>query len=411
MSPLLADVSTAFLNSPMSEDEVQILVPAMDDQGSVIEGKYWLLRRKVYGLADAPRAWYTTLRDKLLSLGWTQLVEDPCVFIKSVDGNMQILNCYVDDIFAAGKGVQSSLAKTGYDLSKAKPFVDDIYLGITPSRTSRGFRLSTVDYITKRLKLPTWSGPIPKSPLPANIHDPATDTDNVTNPYLVTAFRGYVGQIGWLSHVCRIDLAYAFHYLSRFMSHPTKRSLAMAVRCLHYVYNTYTYGIHVPCPQESDVLAMFADASHNPVYESRRSQSGYVIGIMRPTQSPKFKDFYPIFWRSATQHKLQKSSMSAEFYSMRDGLAHLEHITRLLVELGHKLPKLVLIDAKDLSDGLKSDNNPKDPDLIPYLRSIRTQLAESNTTVVKIPREYMLADDLTGPRSQSQVAQLLLDTM
>jgi len=55
---VIADFSAAFLNTPVEKSEVQVLVPAMTDEGQVIKGKYWCLKSKVYGLRDAPCGWY-----------------------------------------------------------------------------------------------------------------------------------------------------------------------------------------------------------------------------------------------------------------------------------------------------------------------------------------------------------------
>ena len=72
-------------------------VPGLD-QGAVVE-----LLKPVYGLADAPKAWYDTLCAALCELGCKQSELDPCVFHYHRGGKaMGILAFHVDDILFGG---------------------------------------------------------------------------------------------------------------------------------------------------------------------------------------------------------------------------------------------------------------------------------------------------------------------
>ena len=61
------------------------------------------LTGSVYGLRNAPRAWYQRVRKDLKALGWGINQLDPCVFVK-YDGNelVGIIGVYVDDFIIAG---------------------------------------------------------------------------------------------------------------------------------------------------------------------------------------------------------------------------------------------------------------------------------------------------------------------
>ena len=62
------------------------------------------LTGSVYGLRNAPRAWYHRVRNDLEALGWRVHQLDQCVFLK-YDGDELIGVCgvYVDDFIIAGK--------------------------------------------------------------------------------------------------------------------------------------------------------------------------------------------------------------------------------------------------------------------------------------------------------------------
>ena len=66
------DISAAFLQGSGIEREVYVL-PAPE----FYNGKIWKLKKTVYGLNDAARAWYIRVRDELLKLGMEVSSLDP----------------------------------------------------------------------------------------------------------------------------------------------------------------------------------------------------------------------------------------------------------------------------------------------------------------------------------------------
>jgi len=140
-----------------------------------------------------------------------------------------------------------------------------------------------------------------------------------------------------------------------------------------------------------------------------KSVSGYMIGIMRDSAAKcrTEKSFFPIHWKTISQQTQQNSSMASELTSMKHCLAQMLHIARFLKELGHELPKCFFIDAKDVIDGLRSENKPKDLFLMPDLDFIRTHMMTNEVTMAHIPREFQIADELTAPRSCSMISGLV----
>src|SRR6476469_292190 len=60
------------------------------------------LKRAIYGLRQAPRAWYLRLKEEMERLGWTVSGADPALFIRREDGGVFYALVYVDDILMAG---------------------------------------------------------------------------------------------------------------------------------------------------------------------------------------------------------------------------------------------------------------------------------------------------------------------
>ena len=61
------------------------------------------LKKALYGLNQAPRAWYGRIDSFLTSLGFTKSKADPKLYMKVVDDGPVILLLYVDDLFMTGK--------------------------------------------------------------------------------------------------------------------------------------------------------------------------------------------------------------------------------------------------------------------------------------------------------------------
>jgi hypothetical protein len=79
----------------MIEEEVYIEQP----QSFVIHGKeshVCRLKKALYKLKQAPRAWYSQIDGNLMSLGFTESDADPNLYYKVVDSDPVILLLYVE---------------------------------------------------------------------------------------------------------------------------------------------------------------------------------------------------------------------------------------------------------------------------------------------------------------------------
>jgi hypothetical protein len=63
-------------------------------EGFHVLGKYISLNKALYSLARAPRFWFKNLSSILLSIGFRQIPDTPCLFISRVI----IVFFYIDDI-------------------------------------------------------------------------------------------------------------------------------------------------------------------------------------------------------------------------------------------------------------------------------------------------------------------------
>ena len=56
------------------------------------------LKKSIYVLKQAPRAWYAKMANFLLSLGFVRCKSDPNVYLQHIGNVLQVIVLYVDDI-------------------------------------------------------------------------------------------------------------------------------------------------------------------------------------------------------------------------------------------------------------------------------------------------------------------------
>ena len=90
------DVKNAFLNGYINEEVYVKQPPSFEDDKE--PDHVYKLKKVLYGLKHAPRAWHERLRDFLLSKGFMMGKVDTTLFIKKIGKDLFVLQIYVDDI-------------------------------------------------------------------------------------------------------------------------------------------------------------------------------------------------------------------------------------------------------------------------------------------------------------------------
>ncbi|CAC5386684.1 unnamed protein product [Mytilus coruscus] len=93
------DIITAFLKGEKMQRKVHLRPP----KEANANGKIWLLKKCVYGLADASLKWYEKVKKTLNECGGTESKIDPAVFYwHDSNGLVRVLAVHVDDFLWAG---------------------------------------------------------------------------------------------------------------------------------------------------------------------------------------------------------------------------------------------------------------------------------------------------------------------
>ncbi|GJS37613.1 putative ribonuclease H-like domain-containing protein [Tanacetum coccineum] len=90
------DVKSAFLYGTIEEEVYVCQPPGFEDPR--FPDKVYKVEKALYGLHQAPRAWYETLSTYLLENGFKRGTIDKTLFIKKDKGDILLVQVYVDDI-------------------------------------------------------------------------------------------------------------------------------------------------------------------------------------------------------------------------------------------------------------------------------------------------------------------------
>ncbi|GJW97453.1 putative ribonuclease H-like domain-containing protein [Tanacetum coccineum] len=93
---LVMDVKSAFLYGTIKEEVYVCQPPGFEDPQ--FPDKVNKVEKALYGLHQAPRAWYETLSTYLLESRFTRDTIDKTLFIKKYKGDILLVQVYVDDI-------------------------------------------------------------------------------------------------------------------------------------------------------------------------------------------------------------------------------------------------------------------------------------------------------------------------
>ncbi|MBW0582987.1 hypothetical protein O181_122702, partial [Austropuccinia psidii MF-1] len=145
----LIDVKSAFLNAPLTET-VYLSIP----QGLDIDRRRYCLRLKkaIYGLKQAPLAWYNRLKDWLHSVGFNTCKLDPCVFHRKNPDALWIY-VHVDDMAIFGSNVQQFKKEINNEFSIKDVGPADLLLGVKIHQLDNCITLDQQHFVDSLLDL------------------------------------------------------------------------------------------------------------------------------------------------------------------------------------------------------------------------------------------------------------------
>ena len=281
----VGDVRDAYLNSPLSEENVLTeLPPGATPTRSAPPGMKVLARQvKAHpGLRQAGRAWFKTISAKLIERGYVQSAVAPCIFNKDMDdGGYLSLGIFVDDLVGLNATSDPhafrSLADSLRDSFEVEVTHLEKFLGAQFDITDAGIRMHLSLYVTGML---TRFGMDICTPLnnPELQRGDAVELPDET-PLMKSELKHYQEQVGALMYVtttCRPDIAHAVGMLARHMSAPRVCDTHVVTRLFRYLKGATDLGILFRFAMDADFPGLVAhcDADWAGDENSRRSTGG-----------------------------------------------------------------------------------------------------------------------------------------
>ncbi|RVW54772.1 Retrovirus-related Pol polyprotein from transposon RE1 [Vitis vinifera] len=265
------DVKNAFLNGILHETVYMEQPPGYVDPRHPLH--VCKLKKALYDLKQAPRAWFQRFSSFLLKLGFFCSRAYTSLFVFTMKDDLIYLLLYVDDIILTGNN--PTLINRFISQLHSEFAVKDLgplsyFLGLEVSYIPDGFFLSQVKYATDILARAQLldSKPVP-TPMIVSQRLSSEGTP-FADP---TLYRSLVGALQYLTITCP-DLAHSVNSVSQFLHAPTEVHFQAVKRILRYVQGTLHFGLKFTSCSSMGLVA-YSDEDWAGCPDTRRSTSGY----------------------------------------------------------------------------------------------------------------------------------------
>ena len=376
------DIKTAFLQGKKFDRDVFLMPPR---EARVKEGKIWKLNKCVYGLTDASRVWYLTVREELVKLGMKPSKHDEAIFTREDDNLIGIVSTHVDDFCWAGsKRFEEEVINPIRKIFKVKSEDKHCfkYLGLHLSQENDKIRIRQDQYV-QDMKLITVQR--------------KCDPSELMNEAEISQCRSALGKLNWLATQTRPDLSFQ---VSELTSALRNRQISVMHDINKAIRKAKKEPSQLVIPCMSDIskckLITYSDASFANV-DSVKSQGGYIVYLSDGKRS------FPLAWQSQKVKRVVKSTQAAETLAMVDAAEASIYYQSFLLELiginsngKFKLPIYCKTDNASLHGSVHSNTQILDKRLRIETAILREMLARGDLASVSwVPTKSQYADALT----------------
>ena len=396
------DVKTAFLQADVRGPDEKTIAIKPPREANEAPGTVWLLRKSLYGLRSAPKAWWKTLTSALVKeFGFHQCAFDQACFTVIRDGkSIGVLVLHVDDMLVAGnieflKILEKLQLRFKFGSIRRGKF---IHVGVEFASHSDGsITLSQKTYIESLKEVPMAS-------------QRKTEVDSPLTPSETHELRRLIGGMLWVSGMTRADIAADMCVLSTKLTNPTVADILRANKTLRYLKGSSEHAMTIR-PMEGKIsVTAFADSAFQNL-DRQGSQGGQMIGLT----SEGSNQFVTVSWKSARIKRVVRSTFSAELLSQSNSFDTASWIRELYDEMRSGKRKSMEGPRSELH--MKTDCQS----LVDSTRSLRIQVTERRlsaevwalrealeakeiTSLEHVPTEAMIADGLTKIQPKLRVA-------
>ncbi|GJR02742.1 putative ribonuclease H-like domain-containing protein [Tanacetum coccineum] len=265
------DVKSAFLYGKIDEEVYVSQPPGFLDPK--YPQKVYKVVKALYGLHQAPRAWYATLSTFLLKNGYRRGTIDKTLFIKKDKHDIILVQVYVDDIiFGSTKKSWcdefEALMKSRFQMSSMGELT--FFLGLQVKQKEDGIFISQDKYVAEILKKFDFAN-VKTASTPIETQKPLVKDEEVSDVD-VQLYRSMIGSLMYLT-ASRPDIMFAVCACSRFQVTLKSYHLSAVKRIFRYLKGKPKLGLWYPKVSSFD-LESYSESDYAGANLDRKSTTG-----------------------------------------------------------------------------------------------------------------------------------------
>ncbi|XP_057302644.1 uncharacterized protein LOC130636814 [Hydractinia symbiolongicarpus] len=382
------DVKSAFLQGHTIDRDVYVTPPK---EANVPDGFTWKLVKVIYGLNDAPRNWYFSVRQTLLKLKAEQSTVDKALFYwKDTDNNLcGIFIMHVDDFVLAGNkifeaSIMSQLIKT-YKVGKIEE-TNFKYIGINISQDGGNITMDQKQYVECIQEIQI-------------SNKRSTRKRDELNDDVLHELRSAIGQLNWIATQTRPDLAFDVLELNVSIKNGRVEHLLVANKVIKKMKATNNVCLIFPNMPKYELwkLVVFSDASYANLPDGVSSAGGSIVIVVAEDGK-----CFPISWCSKKIKRVVKSTIAAEALSLVNGIDNAYYIGCLMSQIlfsqrtnENCIPITAYIDNKSLYENIHATTLVSEKRLRIDIAAIQQMVNEGKVSVRWVPASLQLSDGMT----------------
>jgi hypothetical protein len=290
--------------------------------------------KALYGLHQAPRAWYETLAFYLLENGFQRGKIDPTLFIKRTKKDILLVQIYVDDIIFGSTNQElcvefEKLMHNKFEMSSMGELT--FFLGLQVKQSNEGIFISQDKYVAEILRKFGFAdskvASTPMDPEKGLLKDAEGEDVDVHN------YRSMIGSLMYLTS-SRPDIMFPVCVCARFQVNPKVSHLTAVKRIFRYLKGQPRLGLWYPRESSFDLVA-YSDSDYAGATLDRKSTTG----------GCQFLGCRLISWQCKKQTMVANSTTEAEYVASASCCGQVLWIQNQLLDYGYNfLNTIIYID-------------------------------------------------------------------
>ncbi|GJR56217.1 putative reverse transcriptase domain-containing protein [Tanacetum coccineum] len=316
------DVKSAFLYGTIDEEVYVMQPPGFQDPQ--FPHKVYKVVKAMYGLHQAPRAWYGTLSKYLLDNGFQRGTIDQTLFIRKHKGEFLLVQVYVDDIIFGSSNPKlcrefEALMHDKFKMSAMGEL--SFFLGLQVLQKKDGIFLSQDKYVGDILKKFGFSD-LRSANTPMDRENP-WGKDGTGKDVDLHLYRSMIGSLMYLT-ASRPDIMFAVCTCARHQVTPKECHLHAVKRIFRYLKGHPKLGLWYPKESPFDLVA-YSDSDYGGASQDRKST----------TRGCQFLGRRLISWQCKKQTIVATSTTEAEYVAAASGCGQVLWIQNQLLDYGY----------------------------------------------------------------------------